>query len=420
MQHAIALSSATGPDPVLVTAHLLVPMLASGDPIQRETLRDLMSQVTRQSDADGCWTMRDAYDALELAQVLFVTGPDWSVDDTDPMATLAYLERLVSSLPTQSYRAEEQVALQAFSTPLPLAWLAGRAARLSSGEAVLEPSAGTGLLAAAAKRAGCRLILNEIDASRRRCLAEAYPDARLSDYDAELIDDLLDPAIRPDVVLMNPPFARSRRRGDDRYAAARHLSAALVRLRPGGRLVAIMPESFSKHGSGRALRAKVEAQATLRLDALLSSGAFAKHGTGVSVRLVVYDKHLGGGSAARLQTSSLATLLDHVEAVERRPCPSLQPATAKPKLFPMFGSECCASTSFPSCPADLKSWRLRRAALVRCPGRAGTSCRPGGHLPSVPAQPRCNCRRGFASHAYSLNRSLWARSLPRARATRRS
>ena len=53
MQHALALSSATTPDPALVTAHLLVPMLASGDPILRETLRDLMSQVTGQSDAEG-------------------------------------------------------------------------------------------------------------------------------------------------------------------------------------------------------------------------------------------------------------------------------------------------------------------------------------------------------------------------------
>ena len=353
MQHALALSSATAPDPVIATAHLLVPMLASGDPILRETLRDLMSQVTGKSDADGYWTMRDAYDALELAQVLFLTSADCSINDSDPRVTLANLERLVSSLPTQSYRAEEQVALQAFSTPLPLAWVTGRAARLSAGEAVLEPSAGTGLLAAAAKRAGCRLILNEIDGGRRRCLAAAYPDALLSDHDAELIDDLLDPAIRPEVVLMNPPFARSGGRGVDRYAAARHLSAALARLRPNGRLVAIMPESFSESGSGRDLRAKIETQATLRFDALLSPGAFGKHGTGVSVRLVVYDKIRDGGTAVHLQTGSLATLLDHVEAVERCPCPSLQPVSSKPKLLSIFGRTIAPRQVSPPAPRTL-------------------------------------------------------------------
>ncbi|HVM23285.1 MAG TPA: methylase, partial [Sphingomicrobium sp.] len=248
-------------DPVLQIAGPLAEMLSAGRPISRQTLRELMTAATGQSDAEGGWTQRDAYDALELAQVLFVTGPDFPIDDSEPASTLRRLEDLASSLPTQTHRAESQVALQAFSMPMPLAWLAGRAARLSPGDLVLEPSAGTGLLAAAAARAGCRLVLNEIDPGRRRCLAAAYRQAAICSHDGELIHDLLDPTVRPTVVLMNPPFARGLGRGEDRHAAGRHLIAALARLAPGGRLVAIMPESFSQSGSGKPLRATADGKA---------------------------------------------------------------------------------------------------------------------------------------------------------------
>jgi predicted RNA methylase len=337
MQQALALSSAPVIDPVLEAARELKEMLVSGRPIRRETLRELFEVSTGRSDAEGYWTMRNAYDALELAQVLFLTGADCPIDDRKPAAALAHLEQLVRSLPTQSYRAEEQIALQAFSTPLPLAWLAGCAARLSPRDTVLEPSAGTGLLAAAAKRTGCRLVLNEIDPVRRRCLAAAYPEALLSSHDAELIDDLLGPDAIPDVILMNPPFARSTGRGEDRYAAARHLAAALARLAPNGRLVAIMPESFSRSGSGRTMREAIEAQTTLRLDALLLPGAFGKHGTGVPVRLIVYDKLQEDGSASHAQPNSLAELLGCVEAVAKRAAARVQPAAAKPTIWATFG-----------------------------------------------------------------------------------
>src|SRR5574338_129894 len=289
MQPAFAFEG-VAPDPIVQTAECLAEMLGDGRPICRETLRELMTAATGRSDAEGGWTLRDAYDALELAQILFVIGPRSPVDDSDPASTLGRLENLLRSLPTQTHRAEQQIALQAFSTPLPLAWLAGRAARLSAADLVLEPSAGTGLLACSAARSDCRLVLNEIDPARRRCLAAAYPEAALSGYDGELIHDLLDPAVRPTVVLMNPPFARGIGRGEDRHAGARHLLAALARLAPGGRLVAIMPESFSESGSGRALKARADEQATLRLNALLAPGIFSKHGTGVPVRFVVYDK----------------------------------------------------------------------------------------------------------------------------------
>ena len=353
MQTALALEGADAPDPIVQTAECLAEMLGEGRPICRETLRELMTAASGGSDADGGWTLRDAYDALELAQVMFVTGPRSLIDDSDPASTLARLENLLRSLPTQTHRAEEQIALQAFSTPLPLAWLAGRAARLSAADLVLEPSGGTGLLACSAARSNCRLVLNEIDPSRRRGLAAAYPEAALSGHDGELIHDLLDPAVRPTVVLMNPPFARGIGRGEDRHAAGRHLLGALSRLARDGRLVAIMPETFSESGSGRALKARADEQATLRLNALLAPGIFSKHGTGVAVRFVVYDKVHDGCAPAHAQCDRLDQLLTHVKALPGR-------ASAGSPVLPSAGTKTLSLfRRGPSAPAAPPAPRLQ-------------------------------------------------------------
>lgn len=66
MQTALA-PGGDAPDPIVQTAQQLAEMLGCGRPIGRETLRELMTAATRRSDADGGWTLRDAYDALELA-----------------------------------------------------------------------------------------------------------------------------------------------------------------------------------------------------------------------------------------------------------------------------------------------------------------------------------------------------------------
>ena len=49
-----------------------------------------------------------------------------------------------------------------------------RAAAIRKGETVLEPSAGTGALAAFAARASATLLLNEIDPFRQRLLRAVF------------------------------------------------------------------------------------------------------------------------------------------------------------------------------------------------------------------------------------------------------
>lgn len=304
--------------PQLAAAHAILARFRSGEPVDRTVLTSIFQTVTRRSDASGAWSMRDAFDALELAQVLYLLDADCRLLRGTSAEVLSAFEAFVGALPVQSYRSEEQVSRQQFSTPLPLGWLAGLAARPCAGDLMLEPSAGNGLLAWPAARAGARLLLNEIDSRRRSNLADAFPDAGLSGHDGELIDDKLGPELRPTLVVMNPPFSRSIGRDEDRYAGARHLAAALSRLSPGGRLVAIMPESFAPSGTGRSIRSSVDAQACLRLDALIAPGAFARHGTAVAVRLLVYDNVERDSSPTHVEAERLEELLGPIEALEPR------------------------------------------------------------------------------------------------------
>src|SRR3546814_9525073 len=81
------------------------------------------------------------------------------------------------------------------------------------------------MLAIWAAKADARLALNEISPLRRDCLNALFPAARVTGHNAELIDELLDPAIIPSVVLMNPPYSHGIERGhDSRTRSEEHTS----------------------------------------------------------------------------------------------------------------------------------------------------------------------------------------------------
>jgi hypothetical protein len=157
------------------------------------------------------------------------------------------------------------------------------------------------MLAVWATKADARLALNEISPLRRDCLTAVFPAARVTGHDAELIDELLDPAVVPSVVLMNPPYSHGIERGHDGRTGARHLRSAWTRLAPGGRLVAIMPEWFD---CGRFL-AGLKGPISLRLNAAVER-AFIKSGTGITTRLLVLDKVEGTNEPCRCPHQRLA------------------------------------------------------------------------------------------------------------------
>ncbi|AOF97222.1 methyltransferase domain protein [Sphingobium sp. RAC03] len=291
-------------------ARALASTLLARQPITRKSLGQHMARCFGCTDADGAWSMRDAYDALEAAQVITCLKNGGALLGHSPAETLAQVRELADRLPTQRYRTERQVALQQFSTPLPLAWLASQAAMPTVADIVLEPSAGTGLLALHAKCAGAALQLNERDPVRAYLLSEIM-GMPVTSHDAEYIDTHLAALPRPDLILINPPFVRSEGRGDDRHAGARHLRSALQRLADHGRCVAIMPSGFCADGSGATGYQAVANLVPPRLEITLVGQPFARHGTSIAVRLLLYDRNWTGIA----QREALDCLDDALEVV---------------------------------------------------------------------------------------------------------
>ena len=245
--HSLACASADLPAGIGAAAHLLLPHVERGRHIDAVILRAAMEQAFGGSDAAGAWDWKTAYDACEAATVLFLRkfGRVIRARAGSPATELSMLDRIAALLPTHTRRSEESQALQQFSTPAPLGLAAVTAAAIAPNDVVLEPSAGTGLLAILAEISGSTLLLNELAETRADLLAALFPAIPVTRFDAAQIHDHLTPDAIPSVVLMNPPFsAMANVSGRMAAAANRHIASALARLADGGRLVAITGANF--------------------------------------------------------------------------------------------------------------------------------------------------------------------------------
>ena len=303
---------------LLAAADLILPDLAAGRTLGAAALRAALSSAFGGTDAEGLWTWKDAYEAGESAQVLFLRRFGPAIRAKPPAARLAALAKVAALLPTQTRRSQESQALQQFSTPIGLAFVASLAAAVTPDDVVLEPSAGTGLLAAFAQMAGGALILNELADTRAGLLAGLFPGAPPTRHDAAFIHDLFAPDVRPSVVLMNPPFSVGAHvDGRVADAALRHVSSALARLAPGGRLVAITGAALSPDNPAwRSAFARLQERGKVVFTAAVDGRVYARHGTTVETRLTVIDRVAAGGGDVFPASSGLApdlpTLLDWV------------------------------------------------------------------------------------------------------------
>jgi predicted RNA methylase len=279
---------------LIAAASLILAELECGRRIGAQALRAAMTTAINGSDAEGAWDWKTGYDACEAAQVLFLRkfGPAMRARAASPIAILAMLEKLAALLPSQTRRSQESQALQQFSTPIALGYVASVAAGVTPRDLVLEPSAGTGLLAILTELAGGRLVLNELAETRADLLAHLFPGIAVTRHDAAHIHDHLDADVRPSVVLMNPPFSVAAHvDGKVAGAALRHVSSALARLADGGRLVVITGANLSPDNpSWREAFVRLQERGRVVFTAAIDGSVYARHGTSVNTRLTVIDR----------------------------------------------------------------------------------------------------------------------------------
>ena len=316
-------------DALFAAARTLLPALVAGRPLDAVVLRNAMTDAFGASDSSGAWLWKDAYEAAEAAAVLFLqrygramrlnagAGPD------GPRRMLAMLDAVAALEPSHTKRSEEQVRLQQFSTPLPLAYAALQAAAIRPGDTVLEPSAGTGMLAVMAECAlgeGAigHLHLNEYSHTRARLLRHLFPGAMITAFDAEAIADRLHD-VRPTVVLMNPPFSATpgveRIRHD---ADLRHVRSAVSMLPPGGRLVTIVSANcVPGDAAWTDAFGRLDPPARCVFTMAIDGHAYARRGTGFDTRLTVLDRSSEPGIAVD-RTACAVDARDLLDAVIAR------------------------------------------------------------------------------------------------------
>ena len=183
--------------PQCIAAESLLEYLTHGRVIDAAGLRKAMTAAYGGSDAEGAWDWKTAYDTCEAATVLFVRkfGRGMRARAATPAALLGMLAKVAALLPSQTRRSEESQFYQQFSTPIGYGFVASIAAAITADDLVLEPSAGTGLLAIFAELAGAGVVLNELAGDRADLLASLLPGIPLTRYDAAHIEDHLDPAL---------------------------------------------------------------------------------------------------------------------------------------------------------------------------------------------------------------------------------
>ena len=283
--------------------------LTSGD------LFSLAADAYGGSLAEGAFTPRDAYDAAELGLHLhlFRTVGALPSDPDAARDALAEVEHLSGLLPSQTRRTAEQNDFQQFSTPAAYAalcvWVSGVGVRAGSraGHRVLEPSAGTGALCTFALASGATVHANELSPRRADLLAVLLAEAgqdparTLTRENADHLDAILPPAVRADVIAMNPPFSQTAGRLGSRRVptvGTDHALQALRRLDAGGRLVAVLSAGVRRgKPTHRAFFEAINADPfRVRADVEVGGAVYRPYGTSVRTRLLVVDRAPGNAS----------------------------------------------------------------------------------------------------------------------------
>lgn len=227
----IAKKSPTG------NARLIAALYKMGARAERFTMNPEDAAITRKAydvlkGLKEGYTLQDAVESLARQDRLARMG----ITDASTLREAAreLLPMMVAKTEESAVKKAERaiigqkVGIDFFPTPANVAQRMARLAGISKGTRVLEPSAGNGNLADAAKAAGGEVDVIEISSQLRDILtAKGYT---VVDHDF----DGFTPEQPYEAILMNPPFSQRR--------DAAHIMRAYGMLASGGRLVAIAGE----------------------------------------------------------------------------------------------------------------------------------------------------------------------------------
>jgi antirestriction protein ArdC/phage/plasmid primase-like uncharacterized protein len=281
-----------------VLALRLAEKLDMDGEITTKFLTDEANRAFGGTQAEGVYSTKDAYDAMETAfniHLVNTENSDWTNQNAAWAKSKAIeLTNRIQKLPTQTRRDEEMDEFQQFSTPPALALVANWVANVKRSDVMAEPSAGTGDLAVWSKIAGSEIVLNELSPRRQALLSSLFPEAKLFKENAEQLDNVLPADIKPTVIVMNPPFSSTAGRVQgqrDTSNGAKHIEQALRRLQDGGRLVAIVGNGMA---ADRPAFSKwwrdVEKKYNVRANVGIAGKEYAKYGTTFDNQILVIDK----------------------------------------------------------------------------------------------------------------------------------
>ena len=174
----------------------------------------------------------------------------------------------------------QKVGIDFFPTPAGVAVRMAQLARIRPGDRVLEPSAGNGNLADAARAAGAEVDVVEISSELRKILEAKGYAVVAHDFDSFV------PEEKYDAIVMNPPFSARR--------DAEHIMRAFGLLKPGGRLVAIAGEGVFSGSDAKAVQFRDWLEIHGADVEPLQQGTFMDRNllaqTGANARLIVLQK----------------------------------------------------------------------------------------------------------------------------------
>lgn len=280
-------------------SNYVLNQLSEGKKFTSQELQEAANKAYGGTMAEGKYDVKAMTDAMELGVNRYIidTVSKAQSDFNAPEAKKAVesideiTSDILSMIPTQTKRSEEQISLQQFSTPPNIAYLASWVANIDKSDTILEPSAGIGGLASFAKADGAKVYVNELSESRLDMLKQLPFDGFFKE-NAEQIHNILPDSVSPSVVLMNPPFSSTGgRTKNSTKNAIPHIEQALLRLQDGGRLVAIVGKGMADDTpTFRNWYNELRKTYDIRANVGINGENYRKYGTTFDVQMLVIDK----------------------------------------------------------------------------------------------------------------------------------